>query len=1556
MGKAPFVKRTIVSVLCAALLLTGNLSVLASEIGEMVTEAAETTETMSEETVKATETIEAADTVEATGTAETEETVDATETAETTETVTEENVKETETEPERVTDSAAEPENAKGEQSEVKTVDYTYENDEVIITVSAEEGVLPEEAELSVKTITAGNEFAKVKTRLESDAKENNYEIAGFLAYDICFLLDGEEVEPDGTVNVVMDYKEAAIPESVKDAETTSVSVMHLEENENQVEVKNISSDSNVSFTSNNEVEKVEFVTESFSTFVIAWKNANGLQVTVHYVDQNTGNEINGLQSAALLISENETISFADYAGDIAGYEYETARLNNIWDGKEVTSVKATREKNIYQWWTSIKYYFTFYNGNEEVLKADYATDVYLVYRHVGDRIETVDTTSKGVIINLFDYKANASDNTSEYVGTVKIGDGYGINREHYLKFMNSASGNTPSANAYMGSSVRKNIVSGMLGADGFPVLSGNADAWGSYAGRAAESLSYLFNENDISDAKKAYLGANHLFVLDSDGYYSYDSAKNFATIAENEGNDFVVYDTAKGGFFPFTAGAKAYGSGCNGAGDVLGSDNVNHYFGMTIETDFIQPQSGKINGKDMVFEFSGDDDVWVFIDNKLALDLGGIHGAVSGSINFATGDVIAGGTPGTNLSDLGISLEDYSVHTMKFFYLERGNQDSNCKITFNLQTIPKGSLFVSKTAVDVADDDTSDYEFVLKDSNGNAVESAAYTIGTSSTVYHTDENGAFTLKNGQYALISGLEAGNYTVTETAVKNSNHDYVLADFGTRISVNGGTPSTITAESNLPRTAAVVVSDAKNSIVDYRNQFINQVIENTDSTLSKVIDYDEAKDEYELTLSFKAPKQEITKTEFEDVVTTTDAKVDIVLVMDMSGSMADREDSRTTKLAKAKSAVSTMVDTLSEKEFVSARWKLVTFASDAKIVTGYGYKTWNNGDWIDSETLKAAVNSLNNPTGGTNYQAGLVKGQEAAAANAREDAERIVVFLTDGEPTYYLAKNYKIDNAGTAREGGGNYTTKNDYDGAIMGADALYCDEFHAIGIGLGSNVYNGKSGLQILEDIADAVHTEDSARKDAENIRATDLKDIFKNIAGKIITNSVEHINKSYKYASNVTLTDTLSRYVDIAEDSDIVISVKNADGTEVGTCENGKPGKTDASYTFADGENNVALTAGYSDKTVTLNFPEGYVLDDDYTYAVTFTVKASEAAYEQYAAEGYADTGDADTDAEGNATSSGKKGFHSNTKAKVTYAFNDEEKTETFDHPVIQVDAAKFVLVKQDEKKEPLSGVTFTLYKDSSTTGVEKTTSEDGTLDFGYLASGSYRLVETAAPEKYAKLDETKALTFTVSKGEIAFADEVDEHWILPAAAVTTAVTGENVVNTSENLYTVTVVNDLARIYEWNIYKISASSTSDNMIYLEGAEFTLTSAEHTYYGKSQKDGKVIWYSDENRASTVEEIAAGTYTLKETLAPAGYAVNADWTLVIGADNNISGYDQKNASYDEQTKTYTICYADVALYSLPETGGAGIFAYMFGGMFFMMAGALFVFVCRRKACRS
>lgn len=164
--------------------------------------------------------------------------------------------------------------------------ELTYEDDKITVSVSAaEEGIIPDGASLSVKPITAENaetqeQYEEVAQHVEEKVTAEEKEIAGFLAYDISFLdAEGNKVEPNGEVKVSMNYKQAAIPETVTEekAETTEVSVFHLEEDETGA-VQNVvdmtaegSASATVQTTENAEIQSAEFHTTSFSVYTVVW-------------------------------------------------------------------------------------------------------------------------------------------------------------------------------------------------------------------------------------------------------------------------------------------------------------------------------------------------------------------------------------------------------------------------------------------------------------------------------------------------------------------------------------------------------------------------------------------------------------------------------------------------------------------------------------------------------------------------------------------------------------------------------------------------------------------------------------------------------------------------------------------------------------------------------------------------------------------------------------------------------------------------------------------------------------------------------------------------------------------------------------------------------------------------------------------------------------------------------------------------------------------------------------------------------------------------------------
>lgn len=390
----------------------------------------------------------------------------------------------------------------------------------------------------------------------------------------------------------------------------------------------------------------------------------------------------------------------------------------------------------------------------------------------------TVDSAKRGITINMFNY------------------DTAGINEGHSLKFSNGSDGGNEDYNKYRGpSDLSLGIMQKRLGEDSYPIVDKGKK----------ESSSYLFSTKE-GTGKEFYSDANYLFKQDADGYYEYDSTKNFAQFNKNT-KEFTVYKvpgsskdpidlqqgSKHGSFFPFnTLGDHKYWGIPQ-----ISEKSPDFHFGMTMSAKFIQPKDGKINGNNMVFEFSGDDDVWVYIDGVLVLDIGGIHNSVSGSIDFAEGTVKVGSNNYTlkNLfKEAGAEKEgdfvsrkdifkDYTVHTINFYYLERGKGDSNCKLKFNLPTVPDGSVKVQKQLSNTDKEKYADVKFkfqlLVKDEKENYVPSTPNGILDDGRKVEFSEDKVFTLKPGQYATFSGLKANTkYRIKELGVSKNEYDKVF----------------------------------------------------------------------------------------------------------------------------------------------------------------------------------------------------------------------------------------------------------------------------------------------------------------------------------------------------------------------------------------------------------------------------------------------------------------------------------------------------------------------------------------------------------------------------------------------------------------------------------------------------------------------------------------------------------------------------------------------------------------------------------------------------------
>lgn len=332
---------------------------------------------------------------------------------------------------------------------------------------------------------------------------------------------------------------------------------------------------------------------------------------------------------------------------------------------------------------------------------------------------------------------------------------------------------------------------------------------------------------NDDATVKNIYTNVEMPFVYEK-GTYTFDASQNGVYFRENssqgstkaQSNGRLYFNEGK----PQSNGGN-YGDGSttvwmpfNSTQSIEGEDNCNYHFGMAATIPFTMTANGKMNpnddnSEDITFSFSGDDDVWVFIDGQLVLDIGGIHNRLDGTINFAkntwalsasnttkipvadtNGAAISGKVfnEGDSTGTLNQTRETFAAtdsHELTIFYLERGAGSSNCKIEFNLpmkdtvsvtkratQSISSDGTISPLTAAEQAVVDNIDFGFTLT-KNGTPVANTNYNLmnanGQVISTPSTDANGHFTLRNGQTARFVGeiaADGAEYKVVEDAVE------------------------------------------------------------------------------------------------------------------------------------------------------------------------------------------------------------------------------------------------------------------------------------------------------------------------------------------------------------------------------------------------------------------------------------------------------------------------------------------------------------------------------------------------------------------------------------------------------------------------------------------------------------------------------------------------------------------------------------------------------------------------------------------------------------------
>lgn len=546
--------------------------------------------------------------------------------------------------------------------------------------------------------------------------------------------------------------------------------------------------------------------------------------VTLHFVDAK-GNDI----SKKLNVT-NRTIHIPG-TGNLSGNNSlnkigETYNNNSLdlcfteahidsYAGTVATNISYNPSANPAGGWLYQTYGSDYIQWDQPSEKLPNERDVYLVYgeKKAVEKIKTLDETNpndaKKIKINLFNYNKDINN-------TKAANEGFQFHNSEPGTAVDGANSVYPDLKYTHPNGTQKvhqEYLKKNLSKENYPVLTNGT------------SLQYLFDETNDRNEVTAHKGLTGL--LYKEGTYNvYDSERYHAQLEDNK---IAVYNArlspawntfSYGNFLPFN---QLSGNMYNGTNNSVpgGRGKTDLWFGMNLDFKFMQPKDGKIADEPMVFDFRGDDDVWVFIDRVKVLDIGGIHPRKAGSINFNTGVVKVEKIPDTTLPELykeayvesykeshfgkqpsveqidkylsGIFKKDangkyttyknFDVHDFKFFYLERGAGASNCRIKFNMPAVNAEDIIISKEIEDYDENAYNDIEFSYELYVDNKLQKGApYTLidadGKEMSKTTDPKTGIFKLKHGESARFSQYKEGQgYKVKEVGISSGTYDQV-----------------------------------------------------------------------------------------------------------------------------------------------------------------------------------------------------------------------------------------------------------------------------------------------------------------------------------------------------------------------------------------------------------------------------------------------------------------------------------------------------------------------------------------------------------------------------------------------------------------------------------------------------------------------------------------------------------------------------------------------------------------------------------------------------------
>lgn len=632
--------------------------------------------------------------------------------------------------------------------------------------------------------------------------------------------------------------------------------------------------------------------------------------------------------------------------------------------------------------------------------------------------------------VNLYDYAGTGSnpEKINNYLSRRDFGSG-----ESEFSFADKTNGGSlNSSYRFSGDSQTLNIRWGILD-------------------RCKDLIEVLFPEKQdgsLAGTLDVYSGVDvsEFFNEDENGHYTYDSDKNDATydylnktLKQEEGSN-------EKGFWPF------------------GGYKQNNFFGMSMSFDFYKPENGKNNGEDMVFSFSGDDDVWVFLTNpegerELILDMGGNHGRMDGSINFATGEITYSNinafyhehhdpdkyniydvndlypviynlpngencqkirqrgidkngdtwygystytTSFDKVADKGFLNNEAGQYTLEFYYLERGG-DSNCKLDFNLIPVPKQGIALVKQVTGLTDaiDQDKEYSFQIVSSDDKSALESYRSSGEGAG--EVTKSAIYRLKGGKRLQIDELlEDGEYFYIQEINPGTDSVY----WGSNVSPEEGSIPGERKDGNNTYRYSAIYQMADDSDTGFLFTCTNEFGKLQPQVGKTAYQVENITDDGVYDVTIQVEGSEVTSVTGDD----DSQPVDLVVVMDKSGSIS-RSDYNAMKQA--------VVDAfggengLPEGSYISS----VAFSDDGLRYSGANKSYEDSGDsyydinlnWIPTKNLSKDSFSYDYPNGNTHSAAGFRGAINQLGKRENSTNKKVVVYMTDGVPT--LGLKYK-----------------------------------------------------------------------------------------------------------------------------------------------------------------------------------------------------------------------------------------------------------------------------------------------------------------------------------------------------------------------------------------------------------------------------------------------------------------------------------------------------------------------------------------------------------------